>query len=334
MHIGLMLAPLTVAGQDVHFSQFFNAPLVLDPSLAGAIDGDQRLGLIYRDQWSSAGSPFRTYALSYDLPLLRGKMDGRYLGVGLSAFRDKAGKSEFGDTKVDLSFTYGLKLGDRSMLAFGIQSGYGQRSAMLSGLRWDSQFNGAGFDPSLGTNEVVADQNTSFLDMAAGVSWRGVFKGGTEFQVGAAAFHLLQPNVSLFGSDRDVLLRRYTVHGGFRFQGEKYTWKPQFFGTQQGASQEIHFGTLVGRRLGQDSRFTTDKTSNAFYLGCFYRWADAVVPMIQFEYKRKLVIGMSYDVNISRLRASTNMQGGFEVTLQWIGAFSDERVDLPNQRAK
>ncbi|MBL8010233.1 MAG: type IX secretion system membrane protein PorP/SprF, partial [Flavobacteriales bacterium] len=68
----LLLVPVRGGAQDVHFSQFFDAPLVLNPAVAGDIEGDQRVALFHRTQWQSVGSPFRTHALSYDLPLFRG----------------------------------------------------------------------------------------------------------------------------------------------------------------------------------------------------------------------------------------------------------------------
>lgn len=333
VHILFLLAPMALSAQDVHFSQFTNSPLVVNPALAGDMDLDQRLSLIYRDQWASAGTPFRTYAASYDLPLMRRKLGGNHLGLGVSAFRDKAGRTDLSDTRLDLSIAYALRTGRNARLAFGLQFGYGQRSAMLNGLRWDSQFNGSGYDPSLSSNEAFADERTAFFDGGAGATWSSVLSGGVEWQVGAAAFHLLEPRVSLFGSSQDVLLRRYTVHGSARWQGRKWTWSPRIFAAQQGGVREITLGGLVARRMGMDSRFTSERTSNAFHLGCFYRVQDAIIPTMQFELKRRLVIGMSYDINVSRLQARTHYQGGFEVGLQWIGAFQDRRVDLPGPRS-
>ena len=37
--------------QDPHFSQFFEAPLLRNPSLAGLFDGDIRIQGVYRSQW-------------------------------------------------------------------------------------------------------------------------------------------------------------------------------------------------------------------------------------------------------------------------------------------
>ena len=48
--------------QDLHFSQFFNAPLTVNPANTGFIpDADYRLGAHYRNQWSSIlAKPYKT----------------------------------------------------------------------------------------------------------------------------------------------------------------------------------------------------------------------------------------------------------------------------------
>jgi len=40
--------------QDPHFSQFYAAPLYLNPALAGTSAGNYRVGVNYRDQWRGA----------------------------------------------------------------------------------------------------------------------------------------------------------------------------------------------------------------------------------------------------------------------------------------
>lgn len=325
-----MFAPVAILAQDVHFGQFFNAPLVINPANAGDIEGDQRIALIHREQWRSLGSPFRTDAFSYDLPLLEGKLgSGRYLGVGIHAFSDRAGATRFGDTQANLSVSYAIRSGEGSMLAFGLQGGYGQRSASFDGLRWDSQYNGAGYDPSLPTNEAMPNSSSRFADFGAGVLAKGELKNGIRWKGGASAFHLNEPSVSLFGGAEDRLLRRYVAHGELRIDGERWVWLPKFFVAQQGASREINVGGLLHRRIGVDSRYTTDKNSSSFYFGAFYRVGDAVVPTIQFEWQRRLVAAISYDINVSKLRAQTMHRGGMEVSLQYIGVFRDKRMRLP-----
>ena len=335
IHIALIVVlPLTAVAQDVHFAQFYNAPLWLNPALAGHIAGDQRLSIIHRDQWQSLGTPFRTNAASYDAPLFRGRMQGRYLGVGVSAFSDKAGRSNFGDQQLNLSLAYGMQAGENSTLAFGLQAGYGQRSAMLNELRWDNQFNGSGYDPSLASGETFGDMSRSFIDMSAGVVWSGERKDGIQWTLGGGAFHLNRPEVSLFSEGDDRLMRRYMLHGELRIETKRWTVLPKAFASMQGGVREINYGALLHRRIGIDSRYTTDKTSSAFYFGAFHRWGDAIVPTFLYEHKRMISIGMSYDVNISPLRSYTRWRGGAELSIQWIGAFTDKRRRLPNAKPK
>lgn len=315
--------------QDVHFSQFYNSPFTLNPALTGAIGTDQRFALIHRSQWQSIGAPFRTFAASYDTPILRGKMKGRYIGIGGNAYSDKAGRSGFGDTQVNLSISYGMRSTDDAILAFAIQGGYGQRSAVLDGLRWDAQYDGSGFDASRPTGENIPNASTSFVDFSAGVAWQQYESRDIQWTAGASVYHLNQPSVTLFSTSDDKLLRRFNVHAATRITTKRWVYLPKVYGSQQGGAREIVVGGLLHRRVGMDSRYTTDKTSSSFYIGAFYRWQDAIVPMMQIEYKRMLTIGLSYDVNISNLSDATRYRGGMELTLQYIGAFSDKRRKLP-----
>lgn len=326
---------LRLGAQDVHFSQFNLSPLVVNPAQAGAIKDDQRFTLNYRDQWRSLGSPFTTYAASYDLPILRGKMNGRYIGLGGHAFQDKAGASAFGTLNAGLTVAYDLKLSRLGELAFGLQGAYGQRSATLDGLSWDSQYTGTNYDPSLPTGEVVFNQRIVYIDLAAGLLWRHVLLGH-ETALGAAVHHPHQPTVTLLGDGRDPLLMRITLHGEVRMESDTWTVIPRFLASKQGGATELVLGAMAEHTIGTSSRFTDARTGSAFLFGCSYRWNDAVVPAMQLDYHRFLSIGISYDLNISRLRAQSHLQGGMEIALVYHGAFSDQRRKLkgrtPQQR--
>ena len=58
--------------QDLHFSQFFNSPLSTNPANTGFIpDGDYRLGLNFRDQWSCIMSvPYKTRTAFADVQIM------------------------------------------------------------------------------------------------------------------------------------------------------------------------------------------------------------------------------------------------------------------------
>jgi type IX secretion system PorP/SprF family membrane protein len=254
-------------------------------------------------------------------------MNGRYLGIGGHAFQDKAGKSAFGTLNAGLSVAYDLRLSRFGEFALGLQGSYGQRSATLEGLSWDSQYTGTNFDPALPAGEAVFNQSVSYMDLAAGVLWRHILFGH-ETSLGAAVHHPHQPRVPLLGGGDDPLLMRITAHGEARIEGESWIAIPRFLVSKQGGAVEAVIGGMMEHPFGTSSRFTDARTASAILFGCLYRWNDAVIPAMQLDYHRFLSIGFSYDVNISRLRDRTNFQGGMEVALVYHGAFSDDRRKL------
>ena len=50
--------------------------------------------------------------------------------------------------------------------------------------------------------------------------------------------------------------------------------------------------------------------------GAIYRWNDAIIPVLKLDYY-KLGIGVSYDVNVSKLKAASQSRGGVELTLNY-----------------
>src|SRR4051812_65614 len=76
--------------QDIHFSQFFEAPLLRNPSLAGIFTGDIRVQAVYRDQWNSVTNAYRTASLNAEYKMPIGKAND-FITLGMQALYDKAG---------------------------------------------------------------------------------------------------------------------------------------------------------------------------------------------------------------------------------------------------
>ena len=51
-------------------------------------------------------------------------------------------------------------------------------------------------------------------------------------------------------------------------------------------------------------------------IGTFYRRNDAVIPVIKLDYYN-LAVGLTYNVNISKLRTASQFRDGFELTLSY-----------------
>ena len=157
----ILLSVLTssVSAQDKHFTQFYAAPMSLNPALTGAMEGSYRVGAIYRDQWRKAlDEPIKTFSMFADLRFdRRGKKNSDdAIGLGLMFFNDKVGVVDFSTTQIAISLAYHKALGAsrRQFLTVGLQGGLSQRNVNYSSLNFHDQFDGnTGY--SLSTGEVL-----------------------------------------------------------------------------------------------------------------------------------------------------------------------------------
>src|SRR3978361_1522712 len=85
--------------QDIHFSQFFEAPLLRNPSLAGIFTGDIRVQMVYRDQWDSFTNAYKTASFNGEYKAPVGKGDD-FLTIGMQFLYDKAGTVGLTTTQV------------------------------------------------------------------------------------------------------------------------------------------------------------------------------------------------------------------------------------------
>lgn len=67
-----------------------------------------------------------------------------------------------------------------------------------------------------------------------------------------------------------------------------------------------------------DLNYYEDKDPVTFYLRSFLRWGDAIIPVVKLDFNH-MSFGLSYDVNVSKLKAVSNSQGGFEFTASYKG---------------
>ncbi len=325
--VSLILSGSFAVAQDWHFSQFNKAPILINPAAAGSFQGDYRANANYKNQWSGVGTPYRTMAFSCDMPILRNFNGYKSTGAGISVFRDKAGKSGYGFTQVNLSISQGVGVTRFQELSVGLSVGYGQVSADLSNLRWDNQYNGVEHDPSLPSLETVYLPKSTYLDFAAGGLLR-IFsdsRNPTESSIGFSISHLTRPwSGTLSELNNDNLQMKYILHGRSEIPFGKYG-DPLIIPTAlvaiQGASTEIIGGVNVKGYLGFNSQYTNYFNKNYYLVGLKYRYQDAIIVSIGYEWRDMLQANISYDVNFSTLSAASQARGGIELSLVWQGDF-------------
>jgi type IX secretion system PorP/SprF family membrane protein len=304
-----------LTAQDVHFSQFYNSPMTLNPALTGLISEDIRATANYRSQWGTVTAPYETMSASTDFSILKGTFYDDYMGVGLLVMNDKAGDLNLRNTQVQLSLSYSKALnGDGNQyLTAGVQVGAVQNAFDVNKLLFDSQYDGTQLDPNINSGENIDRPNFTYMDVSAGLAWYYVPDEKTSFYIGVGMAHLNRPNISFYSNLNDRLYQKFTIHGGFEFAlSSSISLVPQAIILSQGPYLETNVGSLVKFSVHPD--YGTDYGQTAFYIGSMYRFGDAVIPMVRFDYNQVSVTA-SYDVNVSELDNASRGNGGFEIAL-------------------
>lgn len=313
----LLFSSLNVKGQDIHLSQFYDAPLTRNPALAGIFTGDYRFQVLMRRQWSSVANVFQTgiFTGEYKMPI--GKSDD-YITGGVQMFADQAGRVSLTNAQLHGTVNYhkSLSAAKPMYLSLGLTGGLIRKSINLSRVTTDNQWIG-GFDGSRPIGESNLVPEFYAVDAGVGLSYNANFgrKEKNMFFVGASIHHLNKPRNSFYAADNIPLPQRKVISVGVRWGVDEFaSFVVQADHTSQGGSQEFIAGALYSYNLDRDP----ENPVYTVHAGAFIRWKDAIIPVIKIQ-KKELAIGISYDINTSPLKAASRGRGGFELSLSYIG---------------
>ena len=316
--IGVIFFSIGVIGlaQDIHFSQTFNTPLVLNPSSCGDFDGQIRAMNSYKQQWSSVSDkPYKTFFFSADKPFLNKKIN-----TGLIFFNDKAGDSEMSTTQAEFLLSSKIKSSEKNDVTVGLQIGYGQRRFDGKNLIWDNQWDGTSFNTQLSSGEPVLTNSFSYFDLSSGIGLNHKISDINKFRMGFSAHHLNQPVFSFIYDEKERLLIKYVTNATWEVKLKPLsntTYISSIAWFNQGTSNEFDFSLIARQELGLNSLYTGNNVSSNLLFGGLWRWNDAIAPYVGFEYKKGLSAGISYDINYSSLRKASVARGGFEMHLAY-----------------
>jgi type IX secretion system PorP/SprF family membrane protein len=298
--------------QDIHFSQFFETPLLRNPSLAGIFTGDIRAQVVYRDQWNSITNAYRTGSLNAEFKMPVGKSND-FITAGMQLLFDKAGTIGWTSAHALPAINYHKSLSNdwNTYLSLGFMGGIVNRSFDRSKMTTNSTYD-TGSD-----GENFASASYSYADGAVGMSFNSQLNANAEnnFFLGAAYHHFNKPKNSFYQSSTLRLEPKYVFSGGLKFAVGDYSYVTlQGDYSKQAGAQEIIGGMLYGFKLGEDP----ENPLYTIHGGAFLRWNDAIVPVIKLDYN-PFSVAVSYDANISKLKPSSYGRGGFELSISYIG---------------
>lgn len=311
-------------GQDLHFSQTLQVPLLINPAYTGVMDGWERISVHHRNQSLGSNGKYLSSLASIDFNLFKPKKHNKaYLGLGIFCYDDKSGDGLLGKQQISTALSAIVPISSSGhLISAGLQGGYSSSNLNSSGLHFENQWNGTVFDEHLSSGESFNNQ-FNYLDVGAGViyqydgSSKGFFgKSVSKFQFGGSVYHANRPIVQYVSGGEQTLERKFILHSAF--------YKDLFNTNLQLELDAAHFiqgsqrSTLAGAMLKycfSKSGIWFGPSSSYFGAGLAIRDQSSFIPSVMILH-RGFRVGLSYDYTFSKLRNSRS-GGAFEVMLSW-----------------
>lgn len=314
--------------QDFHYSQFYNAPLNLNPALTGIFRGDIRAMGNYRSQWTSVPADYMTITLAADKQFVHRTAKSGFFSAGLAFNYDHAGYSKLHLINLAVSGSYTQRITSKFFGTVGAQLGLGQRGFKIGDLTFDNQFDdGRGvYDGTLSSGEDFSNTSNLYGDFSAGINFRlqslnepvliDRLDKRSKLDFGIGFYHLNKPDQSFLEGDKARLSTRLSPY----LIGTLQIAKPVDLvgsATAQWQSPYTEYLGMLGVKLHLNRQLGKQL---AVQLGGAYRFnkefGDALIPGIEVTYNA-WEAGFTYDINVSEFDVATRQRGGPEISIRY-----------------
>ncbi len=306
---------LNLKGQDLHYSQFYNSPLNVNPALTGVFKGDHRFQLSVRDQWRYVPVPWFTFSGSYDRKLYPKKTDKYFWGLGANLNHDRQGDSRLNLTSLNVSGSFNYILNSNHVISVGLLVGFASRGFSTDDLRWDKQWDGVAFNSSLESGESFDMQRFSFIETGAGLNYRFQKSTRTKIDVGVGAYHLYEPETNFYDSESKKLPMHLTFSGVGSIKLVD-ALDLQVHAIQQ--LQDEYRETILGGLL---KLYLNSKRGKELELhaGLGYRTSKSLIPTLALSYQKRYYVSLSFDIDDTEFNnLTTSNRGGPEMHFNYI----------------
>lgn len=300
--------------QDVEMSQYFSAPLHLNPALAGISYGP-RVTINYRNQWSALGDGFiggySTYMAGVDMHIqpIRG-------GLGVLFVGDQTMKGIYSSYKVSLMYSQQIKINRKMAVKIGLQGTYIHKRIKWNELLWSDMINPyTGFYNNVNTLNPTTEPNPGTTAIHRGDMGAGALFFTEKLYVGFAVNNIIRHKESFNGVDEAIVPMRFAAHFGailpvkHKKEMRYNIWvSPNILFVNQGTAFQVGGSFLTGISFA--------------YFGLGFRNAirnfDSVIGYVGFK-KGKFRVGYSYDFTISKMLNKTGGAHELSFTFNWTG---------------
>lgn len=298
--------------QDVHFSQYYNSPQMINPAMIGEGQTKGRLIFNFRNQGSFMTNPYKTMAFSGDA-----KLNVKNISGGFLFLHDKSGDGNYSTNNVCLSVASAVQLNKEQSLKLGFQTGWMQYTLDADKLTWNSQFDGTKINQEMASGETIK-KGFGYFDLSTGLLYTYQFKNKQEFHAGFSAFHIthsMLTNMSTKNSDV-----RWCGFGeaSLPIKNADIRLMPSVLYMKQGTANEFAIGTSAKCKIGANKQFIPDRIASFVYLGTYYRSNDAIMVLTGLSFQEQMIVSASYDIPISAISEVTKNHGGIEFSVIYI----------------
>ena len=314
--------------QDIHFSQYFVAPQLINPAGFGVINSFEA-GIQYKGQWNSFTNGYTSFAAFANKSFRKEKdvnTSKAYMSAGLNVVYDKAGANNLTHFKAELPVNVTKKVSANGFLTGGLYLGFGQLAVKKDDFTWGSQYDGYQYNSALSSNELNNLENKNYLDVGIGINYVLLPKeknladmNSPKNVIGFSVSHLNKPDFSLYGSNDQRMGMRINFYEQYHlnFDNSFYSLVPSIMVQYQLSAYEVIFGTYLKKSFKENA---DGKNTKHVSIGAFYRLRDMCALSCFFELN-KYSIGVNYDFNISKLLNTSRSFGGLEISLKMNNPF-------------
>ncbi len=301
----------SVLAQDSRFTQFWSAPMTVNPAWTGTVP-HWRASVLYRQQWYGVNGGIQSFfgGFDYNLGTGRGALGGWIK-------QDRVGSLNANNLEVAAIYSYRVQFQNDWQLSMAGQLSYGQRSQGMDGLRFEDAMLSGNV-----TAEEFGNYTLRYPDFGT-----GFVAYNSKMWIGAAAYHLLQPNISV-SSIQDRIPIRITAQGGYRIAlNEEHTLVPSAIAQYQSPFTQFDFG------VNWEWDFLY---AGAWYRGLPTRSGTQLLPSSSLALVSGFKVenwqfGVSYDFALASL---VGVGGSYEISLVYMPQYDIRRSARGREEVK
>ncbi|MEX2511617.1 MAG: PorP/SprF family type IX secretion system membrane protein [Cyclobacteriaceae bacterium] len=290
----------SVFGQDFHYTQFYSAPLNLNPAFTGAME-TTRIGANYRKQWPGLGFDFNATSIYFDTYFYESNFN-----IGFAANKFEESLLNIRNIDAALFLGYKLDMGDGYSFRFGGQFGVVNRSLTLQELVYGDQIDLLTRSINPGSMDMLPVEDSKWYP---DISFGALFQT-PDYWLGVSSHHVTRPKIGYLENQINRLPLKWSIHGGvlwdldnrtMKYYPAKKTLSLSFNYKRQAAFQQIEFipqvqvdkfiGGIGFRNIHRFNELPDQNSINAL-LG--FNVTEEIIKSFD------MIIGYSYDYMLNR----------------------------------